>query len=564
MARFIYGGKIEQLVVAPDQGLSGALKVAPGATLPALYNKPASDNTRTVVTDFMLDDNGDGVYDVPTSTIVADSTGYPPYFAGPDNVRPLYDAAGHRWDPNDVEGTAPAATETVAGIAEFANTAEIDAGTDPARMVSPVGVARAVDNHTNAATPHPAYTDAINSLTASVGAKANLVGGVVPMDELAASASAAPDTLAIRRAGTGALATGNATADDEAPPLLQVKNLITTGAGSGADVRTLDATTLPLTATGTAAWVGLPTMLVADGVSGQKWEVYYRLTYRSTATAGIVVRHKTGTATVTNKLTNPSFETNTTGWSATAVTTLTRQTTGGAQDGTAYGQLANLGTATNNLSTWNNEWVPTTEGQVWTAAAYARLGAGTGKSFRVDLQFADAANVIVSTVQGTAITPTTGAWTRATHAETTGTPAPTGATQVRVRLIYVNALVNDVVHFDAVQLEPSAPLPAYGSTGGSGATALTFGGSWRGLTLTTPTTDDYRRRRPVRGTTDTGGDFGALGATTDAELEGSFTVTVGGTGLSGQRIELEFADRAADGANHAQVVAATATFARVV
>lgn len=63
MARFIYGGKIEQLVVAPDQGLSGALKVAPGATLPALYNKPASDNTRTVVTDFMLDDNGDGVYD---------------------------------------------------------------------------------------------------------------------------------------------------------------------------------------------------------------------------------------------------------------------------------------------------------------------------------------------------------------------------------------------------------------------------------------------------------------------------------------------------------------------
>jgi hypothetical protein len=184
----------------------------------------------------------------------------------------------------------------------------------------------------------------------------------------------------------------------------------------------------------------------------------------------------------------------------------------------------------------------------------------------VDIQFADAAGTVLDTVMGNAATPVIGSWTRSVAGNTTQVLAPAGTTQARIRLRYLQALVGEVVQVDAVQLEPMFPLPAYGNTGGSGTSSLTIHGGWGpGLTTAATTVDQYTRRQSIRypAVSELNSTWGALGATTDAVLEGSFLVTVGGTGLTAQRIELEMAQRVVDAANATRIVAANATFARV-
>lgn len=60
--------------------------------------------------------------------------------------------------------TVPAASTTVAGKVELATTAEVQAGTDDIRAVTPVGVAAAmsaaISTHSSASDPHPGYTTA--------------------------------------------------------------------------------------------------------------------------------------------------------------------------------------------------------------------------------------------------------------------------------------------------------------------------------------------------------------------------------------------------------------------
>ena len=382
----------------------------------------------------------------------------------------------------------------------------------------------------------------------------------VPIDKLPASTGADPDTLVTREAVTATIQVGPATAANHAPQKSQVEGWIADGAGL-AIVQDLVVTGTPLTATGTGTWVTIPGMAITDAKSGQKYKVSLQLLTRSTATAGIKVRSKIGTATVTNLLVNPTFATDAASWNMNSTHTIARDTVAGGQDGSANGKL----TAASTTTMWAfSERHPAAPNDVFTAGAYVKLGTGTAKNFRVDIEFEDAAQATLGAQNGTAIVPT-GSFARATRAAAT---APPNTATARVRLTYVAPTVGDIIHVDAIQLEPFSPLPAYGNTGTSGSNALDIRGFWRGLKMTAPTTEDYSRVTPILYASGSGNlttTHGALGASTDSMITAEFEdITVTGTGLQGQRIEFEFADNASDGANHAQIVAGSGTFARVL
>ncbi len=91
----------------------------------------------------------------------------------------------------------------------------------------------------------------------------------------------------------------------------------------------------------------------------------------------------------------------------------------------------------------------------------------------------------------------------------------------------MGATSGDAIGIDAVQLEQTATIPAWGSTGGSGGGVLTFDGGWEGPKLAAASADDYGRNQAIRTGDVTEAAFGSLGAATDSQLTGSFVVDVG-------------------------------------
>ena len=305
MARYTFGGGFNQLVVAADSAQSGALKAAPGSTLPALYNKPVTDNTRVVVTDFLRDNNNDGTFETAVTSIVVDSVGYPPYFQGPDGLAVLYDLAGRRFDAHDA-GAAdvdvnPAST-TVQGIVYLATLAEVVSGANTTDAVTPQGVQQKIDDHEDDPAGHTDLVADIGDLQSTIVTKADLSGGVVPMEQLPGVASATADTLALRRPNA-ALAVGPAAANDEAVTLLQANTLFGTEA-VGAEVihRILTASDFPLSHNSSATFEEIPGLRITNGASGDRWLAEYDIKYRAATNAGIKIQYKAGTAAPTNKL----------------------------------------------------------------------------------------------------------------------------------------------------------------------------------------------------------------------------------------------------------------------
>lgn len=561
MARSNFGGKVEQLVVKTNTQ-SGDLKATPNTVLDPLYNKPKSDGTRAIVNDFLIDPEYDGTYTAST-TVPTDDDGYAVPFQGPDGVTILYDADGRAFYSNDPEGSLPLGDTTIAGIWEGADLTEA-LGTATNRVITPAGLDAKMDAHEADTSSHQDIRDQVSANTTAMLSKADLVGGVVPDDQIASSTSATADTIA-KRTSTGATKTFTATADDEAVPLLQMETAINSSATVGADVRQRSLTGGTLSVpTPAGTFVDVPGITITDGASGQIWQCEYTLHYRALAAAGIQIRFKANTSAVTNKLANPSFETNTTNWTPTASTALARASAVAAQDGTFYMTMT-ASTATNAIAT--SEWVPATPGSVWTAGAYYRWQTGTPKVCRADIQFGDAAQVAIAgagTTLGANVTPGTGAWSQSVCGGAGGTTAPTGTAYVRVRLAMIGPpAAGDVVRVDAVQLEPSAPLPAYGSTGGGGTTALEVSGYWRGLTNGATDNTTQSKVEPVRTPTVSGttGQFGGVDMSTDSIIVGSFEIAVVGTGLTDQVIQPQVSQRVSN-ATAAQIVAARATFAR--
>lgn len=148
------------------------------------------------------------------------------------------------------------------------------------------------------------------------------------------------------------------------------------------------------------------------------------------------------------------------GWTVNANCSRTASTTL-AKSGTYSLRLSS--TASGNMSAYATG-VAVTVGKSYSWSAYVRAGA-SARSSRVDVQWLDAANSVLSTTTGTAVTSATGSWTLI---QGTGT-APTNAVTAR---LLVNVLstggASELHYFDELGVFPTSSLPSWtAGTGGS-------------------------------------------------------------------------------------------------
>lgn len=178
----------------------------------------------------------------------------------------------------------------------------------------------------------------------------------------------------------------------------------------------------------------------------------------------IRIRGLYSTTTRTNLCTNPSFETDTTGWGVGASTTLARVTSDSYIGGASLQMTANSAVDTTARIRPNPEY-SATAGVTYSASAYVKTTAGNNRNIQIALSFHNSVGTTLLLTGGT-ITPFTvgGAWTRL---EVTAT-APTNTVGVRIFIYHqlTNPSVSNVALVDAILLEESATVGDYfdGST----------------------------------------------------------------------------------------------------
>jgi hypothetical protein len=559
MARFNFGGDIHDLIARPDANAGGGLKLAPGATIQFF----SAATGGTVVTDYVIDG-------VNATSIVVKATGYLPDFQGPDGVDTLY----YDPDPNDADvtrvryiardagaaaGLTPAST-TQQGVVRLPTSTERAAGTSTTTAMTPADVADRIATHNSSTSAHPDLAASVDALSSAVAGKADKVQGTVPPEQLPASTGATANMLALRDAN-GTFSVGTATLDAHPAQLKQVTDAIKASTVTGTDVRhrEIASGSLPVSVTNSTTLVDVPTLSITDARSGQTWRVDCDLCFRGVAAGGVKLQFKAPAAAVTNLLPNPSFETDVSGWSANNIGgTPARDTVQGGQSGTAN-MAVTTSAATAATVLIVSQWFDYTQGDAYSAGVYMKRSSATGRGFRADIQFGTSAavdyNVSTGVIAGvgansTAVTSSTAfQQAKVENVSTTDTTA----TKVRIRLAITSSVTGDVHHVDAVQLEKGTTLPAFGNTGGA-STSLTGVGS-----INDPTS---AARPGFRGSI-AAMTAGLLGASTDAWVQGSFLMKIGGTDLINQTLALQFAQATAN-ATATQLVEGNATFARVV
>jgi phage tail-like protein len=165
-----------------------------------------------------------------------------------------------------------------------------------------------------------------------------------------------------------------------------------------------------------------------------------------------------------NRVTNPSAEVNTTGWTAGANTTLTRVTTQHAYGVAAFQLAATAGGDVSMMTATGTGGMKVTEGQSYMASIYNTKPSGTVRDVRTDILWYDVAGAqIGSAVLGTAIPQVLGAWTARPSLRAT---APAGATTAAMRVTALAAGAGENQFFDGALFEAASVLAPYfdGST----------------------------------------------------------------------------------------------------
>lgn len=179
------------------------------------------------------------------------------------------------------------------------------------------------------------------------------------------------------------------------------------------------------------------------------------------------------TLLATNLVTNPSFETNTTGWVDGGNATLGTST---AQAFVGASSLTATSVAAGSMGVWTPATaIAATAGTQYTLSAYVR-SATAGRTANIILAFFDSAAALVGTLTTGTLSASTAAWSRASVTAT----APTGTATVQARLEIVDTAAAAEVHYwDAVLLEASASLGDYfdGSTPTSGGITYRWTGT---------------------------------------------------------------------------------------
>ena len=165
-------------------------------------------------------------------------------------------------------------------------------------------------------------------------------------------------------------------------------------------------------------------------------------------------KYSPATKTRTNLITNPSFEVNTTGWSANSASAAVRST---AQ---AYvGSASLLGTSNGvvNFGPWSNPQPAVIAGNTYTGSGYVR-DINTGIGYRALIQWLNSSDAIISTSFGVTATPTNTGWTRFSVTAT----APAGAVKAVLAIYSATAGTNGTqAYFDGFLFEQSSTLDTY-------------------------------------------------------------------------------------------------------
>lgn len=162
-----------------------------------------------------------------------------------------------------------------------------------------------------------------------------------------------------------------------------------------------------------------------------------------------------------NLATNPSFETNTTGWSA-GNATLSRQI-GGGMFGLYRARLASMISTAAYMETTSAQVISVVAGNTYTASIYARGTVTRPVRVLMSLEFYDASNLPVGTVVFNDYAPLTADYSRYSVTAL----APAGAVTVRSEIVFavtsgVNFGAGDLIDVDAFQVEiGGAPTPYF-------------------------------------------------------------------------------------------------------
>jgi hypothetical protein len=162
-----------------------------------------------------------------------------------------------------------------------------------------------------------------------------------------------------------------------------------------------------------------------------------------------------------NLSTNPSFETNLTGWSTSALTVV-RETHAAAPAGGYVAKLTNDATAAHHFADDNGGTrYPVTAGLEYTWSIFAEAVSGTNTGVFARLDFYDGAGVSVGTVQGSPVDLVVNDWTElgGSRRPYVTAVAPAGAVTVLARIFNNNP--NAVWRVDGALLESGNILGSY-------------------------------------------------------------------------------------------------------
>jgi hypothetical protein len=184
-----------------------------------------------------------------------------------------------------------------------------------------------------------------------------------------------------------------------------------------------------------------------------------------------IVGGYTTTTTRTNLLTNPNFETNTTGWGNAVAATNTRTNTQSVFGSWSISQTRN--STTGNLSVQTNPRLLVTGGATYTISGYFRRDYATTRTTQIRVQWYDSTPTIIgTTITSTMTPPAVNTWGRFSFTLT----APANANSIFFDFFVANALVGETMFIDGAMLEvASSALPYFDGT---------YADTYTGYTLT--------------------------------------------------------------------------------
>lgn len=226
-----------------------------------------------------------------------------------------------------------------------------------------------------------------------------------------------------------------------------------------------------LAAAGTTQW----RLRVRDADAGlwSLWSDWSTFTRVDKGT--VTITTPTEAVTLINRMPNPSFEVDTTGWLNQANVTLARST---AQAAVGAGSLSMTAVAAANMvarSTNATDSIPCVPGQVWSAQARYRA-AVTPRSVQLQFRFFAADQTVLSDATAVSGADTTTGWTTV---KTENVAVPTGAAFITVQARIVTPAAGEVHYLDAVQAELGPVCTAYGD-------GTTAGWGWSGTAHLSP------------------------------------------------------------------------------